>query len=392
MHRPTIGILAGMGPRSTAPFLELVLGECEEQYSAKDDIDFPKMMICSLPVPFYPDRPTDHVAMEAAIRRGLQDLAGAGVDFLAIPCNTAHVYYQSLSTSVDLPLLNMVELALATIPPAPRAVALVAARPTVEAGIYQRGIRERGNRFVALDWQQEVDTLIGATRGERNGDIFRSAWSNLVGMAEREGADTLLVGCMDLSAIKVYLATDMAVIDAGQCLACEIVRQWQSLPAGLSDESEQRVDIMQRRGSYRVTSRRRDMDVEAISAYLTRSYWAEGISREVVARAIRNSLCFGLFFDEQQVGFARVITDHATYAYLCDVYVLEEHQKRGFGKWLVETATSYPTLQNVRRFMLATKDAHELYTNYGFAPLATPARFMECERPDAYRTPRPTDH
>lgn len=215
-----------MGPRSTAPFLELVLAECEAQYGAKDDIDFPKLMICSLPVPFYPDRPTDHVAMEAAIRTGLQDLAGSGVDFLAIPCNTAHVYFPALVASVEQPLLNMVELALATTPAAERTVALIAARPTVESGIYQAGLRRRGHRVVEIDWQKDVDALIRSTRGARNEDGIRVAWRDLARTAKQQGADMLVIACLDLSAVKSLLETDLEVIDAGHCLAREIVRRW----------------------------------------------------------------------------------------------------------------------------------------------------------------------
>lgn len=105
MRQPLIGILSGMGPRSTAPFIDLIVTECQRQYGARDDIDFPKMMICSLPAPFYEDRPTDHIALEAAIRDGLQHLDCTGVDFLAIACNTAHIYYPQLVKFVSAPVI-----------------------------------------------------------------------------------------------------------------------------------------------------------------------------------------------------------------------------------------------------------------------------------------------
>lgn len=135
------------------------------------------------------------------------------------------------------------------------------------------------------------------------------------------------------------------------------------------------------RGPYRVTSDPTQLDIEAIHAYLTRSYWAEGITREIVAQSIQASLCFGLFDHARQIGFARVITDHATFAYLCDVYVLEEYRGQGLGTWLVKIVTEYPALTRVRRFLLATRDAHGLYSKFGFAPLQAPARFMEIFRP-----------
>src|SRR5262249_50521733 len=126
-------------------------------------------------------------------------------------------------------------------------------------------------------------------------------------------------------------------------------------------------------------------DVAAIHAYLTTSYWSPGIPRMTVEKAVRGSICFGLYQGATQIGLARVITDRATYAYLCDVYILEEHRGQELGKWLMETVVSHPGLQGLRRFTLATRDAHGLYAQYGFQPLAEPARHMEINVPDIYR-------
>jgi GNAT superfamily N-acetyltransferase len=131
------------------------------------------------------------------------------------------------------------------------------------------------------------------------------------------------------------------------------------------------------KGRYWITTDTQKLDIEAIHAYLGRSFWAEGIPKETVAKAIANSLCFGLFDGADQVGFARVVTDRATYAYLCDVYVLETHQGRGLGKWLIETVMAHPDLQGLRRFQLVTRDAHGLYSRHGFATPANPERQME---------------
>lgn len=103
-----------------------------------------------------------------------------------------------------------------------------------------------------------------------------------------------------------------------------------------------------------------ELDVAAIHRYLSRAYWSEGIPRHIVEKAIASSLCFGLFRGGDQIGFARVVTDRATYAYLCDVYVLEEFRSRGLGVWLMECVMSHPDLQGLRRFSLATRDAHGL--------------------------------
>ena len=132
------------------------------------------------------------------------------------------------------------------------------------------------------------------------------------------------------------------------------------------------------RDTLRLTSNAEEMDVDAIHAYLDgESYWARGIPRETVARAVRNSLCFGVFDGAAQVAFTRVVTDRATYAYLCDVYVLEPYRGRGIGKRMVQAALAHPELHGLRRWGLATHDAHGLYAQFGFTPLAQPERFME---------------
>jgi len=127
------------------------------------------------------------------------------------------------------------------------------------------------------------------------------------------------------------------------------------------------------------------LDVGAIHDYLTRSYWAEGIPREVVARSISHSLNFGLYRERRQIGFARVVTDRATFAYLADVYVLEEFRGRGLGTWLVRTVRAHPELQGLRRWMLLTRDAHGLYEPAGFRAVARPERCMEIHDPEVYR-------
>ena len=134
-----------------------------------------------------------------------------------------------------------------------------------------------------------------------------------------------------------------------------------------------------RRDGYIVSTDRSMLDLESIHSYLSQSYWAASVPENVVRRSIEGSLCFGVYKDEEQVGFARVVTDRATFAYLADVFVLEEHRGRGIGKWLVEVILSHPDLQGLRRWMLATRDAHDLYRRYGFAELRQPAIFMEID-------------
>jgi ribosomal protein S18 acetylase RimI-like enzyme len=126
-----------------------------------------------------------------------------------------------------------------------------------------------------------------------------------------------------------------------------------------------------------VTTDRSRFDMDVIHGFLQHSYWAKGIPRELLTRAIDNSLCFGAFAKAGQVGFARVITDHATFAYICDVFALPSHRGRGIGKRLMAAIMAHPELQGLRRWTLFTRDAHGLYRQYGFGPGRYPERLME---------------
>lgn len=135
------------------------------------------------------------------------------------------------------------------------------------------------------------------------------------------------------------------------------------------------------KGEYLISTDKLRLDLEVIHDFLShKSYWAQGRTLEVIKRGIENSLNFGIYQEGKQVGFARVVTDYATFAWLADVFVLEGHRGQGLGKWLIEVMLSHPRLQGFRRWALATKDAHELYRNFGFDELNRPERWME--RPD----------
>ena len=143
--------------------------------------------------------------------------------------------------------------------------------------------------------------------------------------------------------------------------------------------------IEHRRGEYLISTDRTRLELDVIHGFLTNSYWAKGIPRNLVARSIEHSLCFGIYDGSSaQVGFARVVTDFATVAYLGDVFVLESHRGRGLGKWLMECVTQHPTLQGLRRWILLTHEAHGLYSRFGFTPLQAPERYMELHRPSIY--------
>jgi GNAT superfamily N-acetyltransferase len=162
--------------------------------------------------------------------------------------------------------------------------------------------------------------------------------------------------------------------------------------------------VEHRRGEFVISTDPARLDLEVIHKFLTNCYWARGIPRDVVARSIEHALCFGIYDGSDtaprlakdarhgapgfvQVGFARVISDYATIAYVGDVFVLESHRGRGLSKWLMERVTQHPALQNLRRWILTTRDAHGLYAQVGFTPVKSPERYMELHQPTVYERP-----
>lgn len=133
---------------------------------------------------------------------------------------------------------------------------------------------------------------------------------------------------------------------------------------------------------YKISTDKSMLKIDDIAALLSKSYWASDRSREKIVRSIENSLCFGVYHKEKQIGFARIITDYATHAYLCDVIVDEEYRGQGIGKALVAYIMEYPELQDVKSICLLTNDAHKLYEKYGFANLDDPSRFMMKRKKD----------
>jgi GNAT superfamily N-acetyltransferase len=141
------------------------------------------------------------------------------------------------------------------------------------------------------------------------------------------------------------------------------------------------------RGEFTVSTDPARLDLDVIHDFLTNCYWAKGVPREVVARSIAHALCFGIYDGScAQVGFARVISDFATIAYVGDVFVLESHRGHGLGKWLMECITQHPALQGLRRWILTTRDAHGVYAQVGFTPVKFPERYMERHDPLVYET------
>ena len=141
------------------------------------------------------------------------------------------------------------------------------------------------------------------------------------------------------------------------------------------------------KGEYIISTNKEKIDIDVVHTFLSKdSYWAENIPKDIVERAIKNSLCFGIYYKEIQVGFARAVTDKATFMYLADVFVLPAHRGKGLSKWLLQTIHAHPELQGLRRMMLTTKDAHGLYAQFGWQPLNDDLakRIMLINRPGMY--------
>ncbi|EMY8535280.1 aspartate/glutamate racemase family protein [Bacillus paranthracis] len=217
-----IGILAGMGPKSTGPFVDTVVAECQTIYGAKHDMDFPHMMIYSCPTPFYMDRPIDHEAMKKAIIDGAQKLESTGASFIAMPCNTAHLYFEELQRSLSVPILNIVDETLQAIPENTKRVALLATEATVQAGIYQDGIAKRNIEYIHHEkWQDMINQIITYIKSGKVEEA-RELWNALV-LQLREEVDTAIIACTDLNVVAIE-----DFVDSSQCLAKAVVRMYLS--------------------------------------------------------------------------------------------------------------------------------------------------------------------
>jgi aspartate racemase len=226
MQNKMIGILAGMGPRSTAPFIDLVVDECQRQYGAKYDLDFPRMLILSQPTPFYLDRPIDHIALKSSILAGLKELARAGVSFIAMPCNTAHVYFDELQAELQIPVLNMITATLARLPQKAR-VTLFATQPTFDAEVYQQGLKREGGEFVFVpSWQPSITGIIALLKAGQLEQALE-AWRVLVSQVQDQGqVQAIILACTDLQVVARQDDAGVILVDSARALAEATVQRY----------------------------------------------------------------------------------------------------------------------------------------------------------------------
>lgn len=227
--RPTIGLLAGMGVRSTGPFLEFVIEECQAQLDIRHEADYPPMVVFSWPTPYYFDRELDHADLQETIALGLEWLESTGVDFIAMPCNSAHVYYESLVERVTVPLINMIDAAVEVVCHEEGPVALLATRSTRESGLYQRALEARGlDVCCSDDTQARLDGILGRIREVSDLADPRARFGELLGDLSADGAKTGLIACTDLNYL-VEGESPLPLVDGGQALASRVVAYWHSL-------------------------------------------------------------------------------------------------------------------------------------------------------------------
>ncbi len=224
-----IGILAGMGPRSTSYFLDLVIEQCSEIYGAKYDIDFPLMDIISLPTPFYLDREINHKLMISQLNTGIAMLENNGCQLIAIPCNIAHVYFNEIEHQPKTRILNIVDETIKMINPNINRVTLLATVPTIVSNIYQSKLEEKNIAIFYNDnLQKKVTSLINEFKLNKESEYALNILNDIDKLLKKEEITTIIVACTDLAFISKYL-NDYNVIDSSKILAYRFIKEYLKL-------------------------------------------------------------------------------------------------------------------------------------------------------------------
>jgi len=229
VEKRVIGILGGMGPRSTTPFMELVIDQCTVQYGAQYDEDFPPIMVYSLPTPFYLNRPINHTLMKETIIEGLRKLEATGVSFIVMPCNSAHMYFEGLENCINVPLLNNVDLTMNALPPKSKSqrITMFATKATIASSIYQDAIISAGHKFVfQKSWQEKVNKIIQMIREKEPIEKTSIYWKELILETKKYDVENIIVGCTDLSILKSMTESQVRIIDSAETLAKEAVMRF----------------------------------------------------------------------------------------------------------------------------------------------------------------------
>ena len=226
---PTIGILGGMGVKATGPFLELLIDECQRQYGASQQSDYPEMIIFSWPTPLRFDAAFDASAFAARVAEGVRRLSGTGVDLVAIPANLPHLFWDSFAGEATVPLLNMIDIATSQLPDG-GSVALLAARPTRDSGMYQKKLEARGTRVIATDEMQDrIDAILTSLWSGGDPTAIRARWTDLIECSTGAAATSALLACTDLNAVDRWSDVPIPIVDATRALAAKVISTWVDL-------------------------------------------------------------------------------------------------------------------------------------------------------------------
>jgi len=224
--KPIIGILAGMGPKSTSPFLDLVIEQCQKQYGARNDIDFPHIIIYSLPTPFFVNQKINDKDMESSISAGLKKLESTGVSFVSMPCNIAHKYFDNLVKNIKIPLLNIIHSTIKKLNKTSKRVTLFATSATMKTGIYQNLIKKQKIELIFKEeWQKEINNLISGIKTGESQKKLLSIIERLSKYLKKEKVDTIIIACTDITKI-VKTMKGFSIIDSSEALAEETIKKY----------------------------------------------------------------------------------------------------------------------------------------------------------------------
>jgi aspartate racemase len=221
-----LGVLAGMGPRSTSPFIEMLLDECQNQYNAKYDIDYPHVIAYSLPTPFYIDREVDDNELSNSIKNGIEHLASTGVDIIAIPCNSAHKYFSKIIQNVNIPVLNIIEETVKVVP-SNQKTTILATELTMNTNLYQSGLESSEIQYVFIeDWQIAVNEIITEIKASGASKKAFEIWDALKVKLLSEDVQTIILACTDLSVVINESDDDFLILDSSKELARKLVEEY----------------------------------------------------------------------------------------------------------------------------------------------------------------------
>ena len=226
-----IGILAGMGPMSTGPFVDLLMKQWQIHFNAVNDIDFPHTLIYSLPTPFYINKETNKAQMYNSLRQSLNKLQDSGADFIAMPCNTLHEYYRELQSSINIPLLNIITATVGNIECQYKNVTILSTEHTLNSKLYQNQLEKVNKNFIFINsWQCNINNLIHAIKSNQDKQDIYNITTKIIQQLNVYGIQLIIIACTDINmAVKKILSKHYVIIDSAHCLVEDIIKNYKRL-------------------------------------------------------------------------------------------------------------------------------------------------------------------